>query len=95
MDEWIETLGRARDMAISQSIAGSTGSDNDFGDMSSKMSSPASTLGGGNAFSEGFTINDKSGRNHLSKSQTHGEGSSSKMNRFSKRQSKGGLGAAF
>lgn len=82
-------------MAIAQNIAGSSGSDNDFGDMSSKMSSPTSTLGGNNAFSEGFTINDKSGRNHLSKSQAHGEGSTSKMNRFSKRQSKSGLGAAF
>ena len=90
----METLGRARDMAIAQNIAGSSGSDNEF-DMSSRMSSPTSTLGGSNAYSDGFTINDKSGRNHLSKSQTPGEGSSSKMNRFSKRQSKSGLGAAF
>lgn len=83
-------------MAIAQNMAGSSGSDNDFGGMSSKMSSPTSTLGGGNAFSEGFTINDKSGRNHLSKPHSHSDGSSSsKLNRFSKRQSKSGLGAAF
>ncbi|SPO00493.1 related to 3-phosphoinositide dependent protein kinase-1 (PDK1) [Cephalotrichum gorgonifer] len=96
VDEWLEALERAREMAISQNIAGSSSNDNDFGDMSSRMSSPASTLGGGNAFSEGFTISDKSGRNHLSKSQAGGgDGSSSKMNRFSKRQSKSGLGSAF
>lgn len=95
MDEWIESLERAREMAISQNMAAPSGSDSDFGDMSSRMSSPASTLGGGNAFSDGFTIGDKSGRNHLSKSQASGEVSSSKMNRFSKRQSKSGLGSAF
>lgn len=95
MDDWIENLRRAREMAISQNIAASSGSDNDFGDMSSRVSSPSSTLGAANAFSEGFTINDKSGRNHLSKPQAAMDSSSSKLNRFSKRQSKSGLSSAF
>ncbi|KAL1873088.1 hypothetical protein VTK73DRAFT_1140 [Phialemonium thermophilum] len=94
-DEWIESLEKAKDLALSQSVVGSYGSDNGFGDMSSAMSSPASTLGGRANFPEGFSISDRSGRNQLSKSQGSLEEVNVKRNRFSKRQSKNGLGAAF
>ncbi|KAL2018786.1 hypothetical protein VTK56DRAFT_414 [Thermocarpiscus australiensis] len=95
VDEWIESLERAKDLAISQSMVGSYHSDNGFGDMSSSMSSPASTMGGRAALQEGFSISDRSGRNQPSRSQASLEDVNVKRNRFSKRQSKNGLGAAF
>ncbi|KAK4130303.1 kinase-like protein [Trichocladium antarcticum] len=91
-DDWIESLARAKDLAISQ---GSYNNESGFGDMSSSMSSPASTMGGRANFQEGYTISDRSGRNQLSKSQGSLEEANVKRNRFSKRQSKTGLGAAF
>jgi 3-phosphoinositide dependent protein kinase-1 len=88
-------------MAISQNLVGSYSSDNGFGDLSSSMSSPASTLGGRGVFPEGFSVSDRSGRHHLNKSQGSFEDvTPAKRHRFSKRQSKtplgaAGLGAAF
>jgi len=73
----------------------SYGSENGFGDMSSSMSSPSSTLGGRATFPEGFSVSDRSGRNQLTKSQASLDETNVKRNRFSKRQSKNGLGAAF
>lgn len=93
VDDWIESLERAKDLAISQNLTGSYSSDNGFGDMSS--SSPASTMGGRATFPEGYSVSDRSGRNQLSKSQASLEEVNVKRNRFSKRQSKNGLGAAF
>jgi 3-phosphoinositide dependent protein kinase-1 len=96
VDDWIESLERAKDLAISQNLVGSYNSDTGFGDMSSSMSSPSSTMGGRANFSEGYSINDRSGRNHLNKSQASlDQEVNVKRNRFSKRQSKNGLGAAF
>lgn len=65
--------------------------------MSSSMSSPASTLGGRTTYPEGFSVSDRTGRNQLTKSQASLglEETNVKRNRFSKRQSKNGLGAAF
>lgn len=80
---------------MSQNLVGSYSSDHGFGDMSSSMSSPASTMGGRSNFPEGFSISDRSGRNQLTKSQASLEDVNIKRNRFSKRQSKNGLGAAF
>ena len=107
VDEWIDALERSKELAISQNVAASA-AENGFGDMSSSMSSPASTMHGvgssgapnfsADATGTGYTISDRSGRNQLSKSQASLEDSSSinvKRNRFSKRQSKNGLGAAF
>ncbi|KAK4215022.1 Serine/threonine-protein kinase ksg1 [Rhypophila decipiens] len=94
VDDWLESLERAKDLAISQNLVGSYNSDNGFGDMSSSMSSPASTMGGRANFPEGFSISDRSGRNQLTKSQASLEDTAVKRNRFSKRQSKNGLGAA-
>lgn len=95
MDDWIESLERAKDLAISQNGMGSYSSENGFGDMSSSRSSPASTLGGRSTYPDGFSISDRSGRNQLTKSQASLEDTNVKRNRFSKRQSKNGLGAAF
>lgn len=81
-------------MAMSQSMA-SYGGDNGFADMSSTVSSPASTLGGRGTYPEGFGVSDRQGRNHLSKSQASLEDPAPKRNRFSKRQSRNGLGSAF
>lgn len=90
--EWVECLERAKDLAMSQNIPGNYGGDNGFADMSSTVSSPASTLGGRGNFSDGF---DRQGRNHLSKNQGIVEDPAPKRNRFSKRQSRSGLGSAF
>ncbi|KAH6851295.1 kinase-like domain-containing protein [Chaetomium sp. MPI-CAGE-AT-0009] len=95
VDDWIESLERAKDLAISQTLVGPYSSDNGFGDMSSSMSSPESTMGGRTNFAEGYSVSDRSGRNQLSKSQGSLEEVNVKRNRFSKRQSKNGLGAAF
>ncbi|KAK0612822.1 kinase-like domain-containing protein [Bombardia bombarda] len=93
VDDWIDSLERAKDLALSQNLAGSYSSDNGFGDMSSSMSSPASTMGGRASRPEGFAISDRTGRNQLTKSQASLEDTSNvKRNRFSKRQSKNGLG---
>ncbi|ERT00121.1 AGC/PDK1 protein kinase [Sporothrix schenckii ATCC 58251] len=83
VEDWIESLERAKDLALSQNILASYRSE-EFGDMSSSMSSPASTLGGR--------------MNHPGRSQSNGDDtiiSERKRNRFSKRQSKNGLGAQF
>ncbi|TAQ89289.1 hypothetical protein B7494_g2362 [Chlorociboria aeruginascens] len=97
--EWIEALERAKDIALSQSMPGSYNSANGF-DMNSNVSSPSSTLHGNAMYPEGFHVNDRSGRNHLSKSQASLadellETKSTKRNRFSKRQSKNGLSTPF
>ncbi|CAK7241934.1 MAG: serine/threonine protein kinase [Sporothrix thermara] len=83
VEDWIESLERAKDLAQSQNILASYRGE-EFGDISSSMSSPASTIGGR--------------MNHSGKSQNNGDDtiiSERKRNRFSKRQSKNGLGAQF
>ncbi|KAI9149138.1 Serine/threonine-protein kinase ksg1 [Paramyrothecium foliicola] len=92
--EWIESLERAKEMALSQNSENYSG-DNSFSEMPSTMSSPASTLASRPAYAEGFGVSDWSGRNHLSKSQPSAEDPAPKRNRFSKRQSRSGLGSAF
>ncbi|KAI3327566.1 Pkinase-domain-containing protein [Xylariaceae sp. AK1471] len=87
-DDWIETLQQAKDIAVSMNISGSYASDNGFGEMSS--SSPASTFG-----PESYGVSDRSHRNPLNRSQASLEDTTSKRKRFSKRQSKQGLGSAF
>ncbi|PNY25490.1 Serine/threonine-protein kinase ksg1 [Tolypocladium capitatum] len=93
-DEWIACLEKARDLAISQNAA-SQGDDNSFVDIPSTMSSPASTLGNRAAYPEAYGVNDRSTRNHLSKSHGVHDEVGHKRNRFSKRQSRSGLGSAF
>ncbi|KAJ8126937.1 hypothetical protein O1611_g6702 [Lasiodiplodia mahajangana] len=90
-DDWVETLQQAKDIAVSMNMSGSYASDNGFGEISSSMSSPASTFG-----PEGYNVADRSHRNPLTRSQASLEDTTStKRNRFSKRQSKQGLGPAF
>jgi 3-phosphoinositide dependent protein kinase-1 len=88
--EWVECLERAKELAVSQSS-----SEGSFNDMPSTMPSPASTMGGRAVYAEGFGVSDRAGRNHLSKSQASLEDPAPKRNRFSKRQSRSGLGSAF
>ncbi|KAL2069735.1 hypothetical protein VTL71DRAFT_14414 [Oculimacula yallundae] len=99
--EWIESIERAKDMALSQNMGGSYNSETGF-DMGSSVSSPSSTIHGGSIYPEGFSISDRAGRNHLTKSQASlgGEDPSDKAttkksHRFSKRQSKNGLSTPF
>ncbi|RFU34560.1 hypothetical protein B7463_g1814, partial [Scytalidium lignicola] len=100
-EEWIESIERAKDIALSQSTTGSYNTDNAF-DMESSVSTPTSTLHGGSIYPDGFNTGDRTGRNHLSKSQASLAGdeqfdakAASKRNRFSKRQSKNGLSTPF
>ncbi|KAI0403033.1 kinase-like domain-containing protein [Xylaria palmicola] len=89
--DWVETLQQAKDFSISMNMAGSYANENGLGDMTSSMSSPASTFG-----PDGYTVGDRSHRNPLSRSQASLEDTTTtKRNRFSKRQSKQGLGSAF
>jgi 3-phosphoinositide dependent protein kinase-1 len=96
-DEWLESLERARELAMSQNMLGSYNSETGF-EMSSSVSSPSSTLGGGvaNIYPEGFNVADRNGRKNISKSQASlQQEDSTKRHRFSKRQSKNGLAAVF
>ncbi|KAH7040398.1 AGC/PDK1 protein kinase [Microdochium trichocladiopsis] len=94
-NDWIESLDQAKEFA--SNLSSSYGGDTGFGDMQSSMSSPASTFHGNRDFpAEGYSISDRSHRNHLSKSQASLDDTlPQKRNRFSKRQSKQGLQSAF
>lgn len=81
VEEWIESLERAKDMALSQNVLTSYRSE-EFGEMSSSPAS--STLGGRGAYSGQAQGNSDDAA-----------GSERKRNRFSKRQSKNGLGAGL
>lgn len=99
-EEWIESIERAKDIALSQAMVGSYNSETGF-DMSSSVSSPSSTLHGNSIYPEGFNVTDRAGRNHLTKSQASlggeevSEKAAKKNHRFSKRASKNGLSTPF
>ncbi|KAI1004591.1 Serine/threonine-protein kinase [Podosphaera aphanis] len=93
--EWIDSLERAREIALSQNVMCDTGFD-----ITSNASSSNGTLLSGSGYSEAVGVNERSSRNHLiKKSQTCIGGdeaeSSGKKNRFSRRQSKSGLSIPF
>lgn len=99
-EEWIESVDRAKDLALSQSIVGSYTGDAGF-DLQGSVSTPSSTLHGSSAYPEGSSATDRAGRHHLSKSkaslgeeQSEGK-ATNKKNRFSKRASKNGLSTPF
>ncbi|PHH73524.1 hypothetical protein CDD83_4719 [Cordyceps sp. RAO-2017] len=94
VEDWIECLEKARDMAVSTRATGQ-GDDDGLTDIPSTISSPASTLGSRVTRAESCAINDRASRNHLTKAQTGVDDSSVKRTRFSKRQSRNGLGSAF
>lgn len=88
--EWLDSIERAKEIAISQSMTNSYSGDSTFNDLSSTLSSPTSTLGGDAAF-DGVNIPTS---RHLRKE--HGDNESIKgRKRFSKRHSKNGLAAVF
>lgn len=89
--EWMDSIEKAREFAISQSVANSYSGDSQFNDLSSQLSSPTSTLGE-NALDG---VNIPSAR--LRKGE-FGDNESMKgqgRKRFSKRHSKNGLAAVF
>ena len=88
--EWLDSIERAKEIAISQSMTNSYSGDSTFNDLSSTLSSPTSTLGGDAAF-DGVNIPTS---RHLRKE--HGDNESIKgRKRFSKRHSTNGLAAVF
>ncbi|KIN01469.1 hypothetical protein OIDMADRAFT_123551 [Oidiodendron maius Zn] len=99
-EEWIESVDRAKDLALSQSMVGSYTGDAGF-DLQASVSTPSSTLHGNSAYPEGSSGTDRAGRHHLTKSKAslgeeQPEGrSTNKRNRFSKRASKNGLSTPF
>lgn len=91
-DGWIESLEKAKDIAVSQDM-NSYGNDNDFADMTSTGLSPSSISGNRGNGQDGMDHNDK--RSQLSKNQSGVDDPALKRHRFSKRQSRNGLGSAF
>lgn len=80
---------------------GSYSSDTGF-DMPSSVSSITSTVHGNSIYGEGFSVTDRAGRHHLTKSQAslvvgeeQSDKAANKKNRFSKRASKNGLSTPF
>ncbi|CAH0016570.1 unnamed protein product [Clonostachys rhizophaga] len=96
-EEWVECLERAKDLAVAQSM--NSYGEGGLADLSSTMSSPSSTIGGGRANNshEMIGATDRSSRSHVSKGQGNMDEVSPapKRNRFSKRQSRNGLDSAF
>jgi 3-phosphoinositide dependent protein kinase-1 len=92
-EEWLEALERAREIAISHSVANSYSGD-EFRDIQSAMSSSANTLD----MSAELRTEAASGpsRNTLQKNASSNTAEELKgFKRFSKRQSKSGLAAVF
>lgn len=88
--EWMDAIERSKEFAISQSMANSYSGDSAFNDLSSQLSSPASTLGGDNTL-DGVNIPTA----RLRKGEMDQESLKSGRKRFSKRHSKNGLAAVF
>ncbi|KAG5982620.1 hypothetical protein E4U55_001663 [Claviceps digitariae] len=93
-DEWIECLEKAKDMALSH-LSSTKSGESAFTEIASAVSSPSSTLGGRGHCTDAQGGQERSGRNHLSKSQPNHDDLTAKRNRFSKRQSRNGPGPAF
>ncbi|KAF1989535.1 Pkinase-domain-containing protein [Aulographum hederae CBS 113979] len=86
--EWLDSIERAKDFALSETLASSYSNDSQFNDLSSAISSPTSTLGGD---IDGVNIPTARLRKH-----DQGDTESIKgRKRFSKRHSKNGLAAVF
>jgi 3-phosphoinositide dependent protein kinase-1 len=90
--EWMDAIEKAKEFAISQSMANSYSGDSAFNDLGSQLSSPASTLGGDNTL-DGVNIPTAGGR--LRKGEIGDQESLKGRKRFSKRHSKNGLAAVF
>lgn len=93
-DEWIGALNRAKDMSVSREIL-LGGASEEFSVLAnSPVGSPSNSMAGRSS-SRANSAGDRLSRNHLSKSQGGQEEASSRKNRFSKRQSRNGLGSDF
>ncbi|KAF1812272.1 Pkinase-domain-containing protein [Eremomyces bilateralis CBS 781.70] len=100
--EWLDTLSRAKDLALSHHASYSASYEDSTIDLSSTISSPTSTLGGGGANASGNVtghggeldgVNIPSSRDHV---EMEREGKERRgMKRFSRRHSKNGLAAVF
>ncbi|PHH51487.1 Serine/threonine-protein kinase ksg1 [Ceratocystis fimbriata CBS 114723] len=92
-NEWIESLERAKDIALSQA---SFSDYNDNGYSENRPVSPASTLGGHSTYTDNFGNGSgaSSSRVNAAKNSSTDE-FATKRSRFSKRQSKSGLGPVF
>lgn len=89
-------IDRAKEIAISQSVAHSYSSDSAYNDLASSVSSPASANGGeGGDQGVPSIYGGKEGRNTLRKEQGDTESLKGRKPRFSKRHSKSGLAAVF
>lgn len=97
--EWLEMVERAKEIAISQSVANSYSGESVYNDLTSSVSSPASASGADNdsiaTTAGGAFGGGKDGRNTLRKEQGDNESVKSRKPRFSKRHSKSGLAAVF
>ncbi|KAJ0423761.1 kinase-like domain-containing protein [Aspergillus carlsbadensis] len=90
--EWLDTLDRAREMALAQQSNGPYSGDETFRDLSSGLSSQANTLDRGSDAPHEPT---PSGRATLVKHQGNDSDSVKGKKRFSRRHSKNGLAAVF
>ena len=86
--EWLETIERAKEFAITQSITNSYSGASTLNDLDSAISSPATTINGDGAL-EAVNVPQGSLRRDLDAE------SSKSRKRFSKRHSKNGLAAVF
>jgi 3-phosphoinositide dependent protein kinase-1 len=91
VQEWVDTLDRAKEMALAQQSNGSY-SDEAFRDLSSGLSSHANTL---DRSSELQSESGPSSRATLVKHQPNDSDSVKGRKRFSRRHSKNGLAAVF
>ncbi|KAI9711305.1 MAG: pkb-activating kinase-like protein [Bogoriella megaspora] len=86
--EWLETMERAKEFAITQSITNSYSGASTLNELDSGISSPASTIGGDGA------LDPVAIPRHGLRKDLDAESSKSRK-RFSKRHSKNGLAAVF
>ncbi|KAL4908007.1 hypothetical protein BDW74DRAFT_175793 [Aspergillus multicolor] len=90
--DWLDTLDRAREMALAQQHNGQYSADDAFRDLSSGFSSPANTLDQATEASHEVA---PQGRATLVKHQGNDSESMKGKKRFSRRHSKNGLAAVF
>ncbi|PGG96206.1 AGC/PDK1 protein kinase [Helicocarpus griseus UAMH5409] len=94
--EWIDTLDRAKELAVFQSSNNSSYADDALRELSSGVSSHANTIDHSDDFSANVNAPQASGRATLIKHQNTGDSESIKgKKRFSRRHSKNGLSAVF
>ncbi len=87
--EWLDTIERAKELAISHSMTNSYSGESNLNELSSSISSPASTLGGDAGFDGVSAPGGRHGHRREDGESTRG------VKRFSRRHSKNGLAAVF